>query len=136
MDTDMKKVLGTTLGIASTLALALPVYAQTNVDTCPTDTGFAALCSIKAADFGPMVGKVVTVMLIIAAVVSLFFLIWGGIRWVTSSGDKTKVEAARNTIISALVGLIIAFLAYFIFSVVLGFFGLTPQTLVIPKFTK
>ena len=132
----MKKALGTTLGFISTLALALPVYAQTTVDTCPTDTGFTALCSIKASDFGPIVGKAVTILLIIAAVVSLFFLIWGGIRWVTSSGDKTKVEAARNTIISALVGLIIAFLAYFIFSVVLNFFGLSPQTLILPKLTK
>ena len=132
----MKKAIGTTLGLASTLALALPVYAATTVNTCPTDAAFAALCNIKAADFGPMVGKIVTVLLIIAAVVSLFFLIWGGIRWVTSSGDKTKVEAARNTIISALVGLIIAFLAYFIFSVVLNFFGLSPQTLSLPQFTK
>jgi len=132
----MKKVLGTTLGIASALSLALPVYAQSSVNTCPTDTSFAALCNIKASDFGPMVGKVVTVLLIIAAVVSLFFLIWGGIRWVTSSGDKTKVEAARNTIISALVGLIIAFLAYFIFSVVLNFFGLSPQNLTLPSFVK
>ena len=131
----MKKAIGTTLGLAATLSIALPVYAETAVNTCPTG-GFAALCNIKAADFGPMVGKVVTILLIIAAVVSLFFLVYGGIRWVTSSGDKTKVEAARNTIISALVGLIIAFLAYFIFSVVLNFFGLTPQTLVMPSFIK
>ena len=130
----MKKVIGTTLGLAATLSLALPVYAEQTIDTCPTG-GFAALCNIKATDFGPMVGKVVTILLIIAAVVSLFFLVYGGIKWVTSSGDKTKVESARMTIISALVGLIIAFLAYFIFSVVLSFFGLTPQNLVLPKLT-
>ena len=132
----MKKVIGTALGIAASLAMALPAYAGgANVNPCPTGS-MNALCNLQAKDFGKIIGQFVTILLIIAAVISLFFLIWGGIRWITSSGDKTKVESARSTIISALVGLVIAFLAYFIFSVVLGIFGLSPSSLALPTIGK
>lgn len=131
----MKKVLGTALGIASSLSFALPAYAGLNMNPAPQG-GMAALGNLKASDFGKLIGQFVTILLIIAAIISLFFLIWGGIRWVTSSGDKTKVESARSTIISALVGLVIAFLAYFIFSVVLGLFGLSPSSLSLPVLGK
>jgi len=126
----MKKALGTALGIVSSLAFALPAYAV-NLNPAPQG-GMAKLGQLKASDFGKLIGQFVTILLIIAAIVSLFFLIWGGIRWVTSSGDKTKVESARSTIISALVGLVIAFLAYFIFTVVLGIFGLNAGNLSLP----
>ena len=52
---------------------------------------------------------------------------------VTSGGDKGKVDEARKTVIAAIVGLIIAFLAFFILSVVLSFFGLSLTNLVLPK---
>lgn len=131
----MKKVLGTALGIASSLAFALPAYAGPNLNPKPQG-GMAALGNLDAKNFGPLIGQFVTILLIIAAIISLFFLIWGGIRWITSSGDKTKVESARSTIISALIGLVIAFLAYFIFSVVLGIFGLSPTNLTLPVLGK
>jgi len=75
----------------------------------------------------------VTIIIIIAIVLSLFFLIWGGIRWITSGGDKAKVESARGTIIAAIIGLVIAFLAFFILSLALSFFGLSLTNLTLPK---
>ena len=45
-------------------------------------------------------------------------LIWGGIEWVLSAGDKEKVANARKRIIASLVGLVIIALAYFILKIV------------------
>lgn len=52
-------------------------------------------------------------LLIIASVLlALGFLVWGGFMWMTSRGDKQKLEGARKTIIFAIVGLVLAFLSF------------------------
>lgn len=58
-------------------------------------------------------------MIIIAILLSLVFLVLGGIQWTSSGGDKGKIAAARSKITFALVGLIVALSAFFI----VGFFG-------------
>ncbi|MBI2590350.1 MAG: hypothetical protein HYW33_00510, partial [Candidatus Blackburnbacteria bacterium] len=39
-------------------------------------------------------------------------LVLGGIKWITSGGDKNKTEEARQQITSALVGLVVVFSAW------------------------
>jgi hypothetical protein len=114
--------------------LALPAFAQTGavIDPCPKSS-FNPLCSLKADKIGTIVQGVVTILLIIAVVISMFYLVFGGIKWVTSGGDKQKVESARNHIIAAIVGLVIAFLAYFILTVILSIFGLSISNIKLPK---
>lgn len=98
-----------------------------SIQTCPPGQ-FAPLCTITSGNFGGLVGKVITILFILAAVVALIFLIWGGIKWILSGGDKSAVEAARNTIVAAVVGLIVVFLSYFILSIILRFFLGTSTT--------
>lgn len=52
--------------------------------------------------------------------ISVIMLIWGGLRYVISGGDGKKVTDAKNTILYALIGLILAFLAYAIVNFVLN----------------
>jgi hypothetical protein len=134
--TDMKKVLGTLAAGAGYLTFAASSFAQGSVDPCASATTIKSLCNIKGNNLGPIIGNAVTFILVIAAVIALFFLIWGGIRWITSGGDKAKVESARGTIIAAIIGLVISFLAFFILSIVLGFFGLSLSNLVLPRISN
>lgn len=60
---------------------------------------------------------------IAAIILALLFIVWGGFNWITSGGDKQKLAQARQRIVFAIVGLIIAFLAYFIIGIVGNFFG-------------
>lgn len=46
-------------------------------------------------------------MLIGAGIASLFYLLMGGIQWITSGGDKAGVAAARDKITAAFIGLAI-----------------------------
>ena len=46
-------------------------------------------------------------------------LIWGGIRYVLSGGDSGAVSSAKKTILYAVVGLIVAILAYAIVNFVI-----------------
>lgn len=64
--------------------------------------------------------RVVNIMLFIVGVLSVIMLIIGGIRYVVSGGNSTAVTAAKNTILYAIVGLIVAFLAFAIVRFVLG----------------
>lgn len=134
----MKKLL-TTLSTAaavgtSSLAFALPAFAQgASVNPCDNIGTFQGLCGLQADRLGSIIGAVVTFLLIVVAIISLFYLIYGGLRWVTSGGDKGKVDEARKTVIAAIVGLVIAFLAFFIINVVLSFFGLSLNNLQLPS---
>ncbi|MBI2621400.1 MAG: hypothetical protein HYW63_01985 [Candidatus Levybacteria bacterium] len=75
----------------------------------------------------------VTVLFIAISITSLFFLIWGGIQWITSGGDKQKIEAARNRLVYALIGLIIAFLAFFIINTIGDFLGVKLLGITVPR---
>lgn len=131
----MKKLAAASLTLTAFLSAALPAHAGAAIDCGKTGAGFNALCNLKTDNIGQIVGTAITILLIVAVIIALFFLVWGGIRWITSGGDKGKVEGARNTIVAAIVGLIIAFLAFFILQVALGFFGLDLAQLTLPKFT-
>jgi uncharacterized protein YacL len=129
----MKKVLAIILAAGSYLSFAASAFAGgTNVNPCPSSGQFSKLCNLNANNIGAIIGAAVEFILIIAVIIALFFLIWGGVRWITSGGDKAKVESARGTIIAAIIGLVIAFLAFFVLSLALSFFGLSLTNLTLP----
>lgn len=52
------------------------------------------------------------VLLFIVGAVAVIMIIIGGLRYVVSGGDASQVQAAKNTILYALIGVIVAILAY------------------------
>ena len=73
------------------------------------------------------------VALIVAAILTFAYLIWGGIQWITSGGDKAQYEAARGRITSALIGLAIVVAAYALMELVGHFFGVDVFHFTIPS---
>lgn len=71
-----------------------------------------------------IVSAALLLILVIAAVVFFFMLVIGGVRWITSGGDKAQTEAARNQITAALIGLVIVFAAWAIANLIEIFFGI------------
>ncbi|HWY79143.1 MAG TPA: hypothetical protein VNW29_02180 [Candidatus Sulfotelmatobacter sp.] len=96
-----------------------PIYAASNQSLCPGD--FNSLCNLNVNKAGGIVGSIIQLLLIIAILAALFFLIYGGVRWITSGGDKGKIDQARGTLTAAVIGLIIALVAFFIVNIVLVF---------------
>lgn len=60
---------------------------------------------------------------IIGVIAALIFLIYGGLLWVTSSGDKAKVDRARQTIMYSIIGLVVMILAFVIVQTIGYFLG-------------
>jgi hypothetical protein len=65
---------------------------------------------------------ITNVLLFILGAISVIMIIIGGLRYVISGGNSTAVTAAKNTILYAIVGVIVALLAYAIINFVLTSF--------------
>ncbi len=61
---------------------------------------------------GGIITQITNVMLFIAGALAVIMIIVGGLRYAISGGNSAAITAAKNTILYALVGLIIAFLAF------------------------
>lgn len=59
----------------------------------------------------------------LAAVVLIYMLLWGAYDWITSEGQKEKLESARNKIINALIGIILFAMAFAVIQVIGQFTG-------------
>lgn len=55
---------------------------------------------------------VVNILLFIVGAVAVIMLVIGGLRYVTSNGDQNAVTGAKNTILYAIIGIVVAFLAF------------------------
>jgi len=99
-----------------------PVIGGSNGTT--TDQGGTAL--------GAIITQLVGALFIAGFLLTFFFLIMGGLTWITAGGDKTKLEKARDQITQAIIGLIIVGATYALASLVAQFFGLNLKTLPIP----
>lgn len=65
---------------------------------------------------------ITNVLLFLIGAVSVIMLIIGGIRYTISGGDSTAVTAAKNTILYAVIGIIVSLLAYAVVNFVIGSF--------------
>lgn len=61
-----------------------------------------------------IVSSVINILSFIIGVISVIMIIIGGLKYITSTGDSSKVESAKNTIIYAVIGLVIVALAQLI----------------------
>lgn len=93
------------------------VFAQASLNIKQPET-------IKITDVGMLISSLVGTILIISALLAFIYLILGGIKWITSGGDKAGMEEARNKITHAIVGLIIVGAAWAIMTLVQNFLGI------------
>jgi len=69
-----------------------------------------------------LVKQFVNIFLFAVGALSVIMLIWGGIRYTTSAGDSNKVTSAKNTVLYAIVGLVVSILAWAIVNMVIDKF--------------
>ena len=139
MTKTIKKLLSAAL-IVPALVLGVGVFAQPALAQGGFDRGAAdgaesaqgkdqegtASCLFGNEEncSGDGIFKTITnVMLFLIGAVSVIMLIIGGLRYVVSGGDSTAVQNAKNTILYAIVGIIVAILAYAVVNFVIGSFA-------------
>jgi len=98
------KLLALSIGGQAVNGQTLPIYSI-------SVPGFDKINRLQIQD---IVSFVIMLLLTVAVLLSLFFLIFGGLRWMLSQGDKKKIEEAQKTITFAIIGLIVVFFSFFI----------------------
>lgn len=106
------------------LALTLPGASGQAPQSVATPSGIPSQLSRDLGTSGPALFTLgVTWLLYIAATVSILMLMWGGIQWITSSGDPEKLSSAKRKITMAIVGLVISVSAFFIVKLIITILG-------------
>jgi len=73
---------------------------------------------------GQIVGALLPYLFVIAGLLLLLYLIFGGFTYLTSAGDPKKMEDAKGKITGALVGFLIVFVSFWIVQIVGKVFGI------------
>jgi len=102
----------------------IAIYAQDEgtIQLAPQSASFTALTTPTVPS---IISAAITWILVLSALVAFLFLILGGIKWITSGGDKESTAKAQGTITAALIGLAVVFSAWAILKLLEYFFGVT-----------
>lgn len=106
-----------TLGL-STALLATPVSAVNVFEQCAGNAD-SAVCASKDDKASVLIKDVVNLLLFVIGVIAVIMIVVGGIRYTTSNGDSGAIKSAKDTILYAIVGLVIALLSFAIVNFVL-----------------
>ena len=72
----------------------------------------------------PLIQNILNAVIAVAGIVAVIFIVKGGFDYMTSSGDAGKVQKAKQTILYAVIGLIICALSFAIVNfVIIGLLG-------------
>ena len=127
------------MGIALSVVFSGMLLAAPGVGAAPGDCesteGGAGLsiqngidCGSSEDQQGSLFGSegvfttVTNVLLFLIGAISVIMLIFGGIKYTISNGDPGAVTKAKDTIMYAVIGIIVALLAYAIVNFVVGAF--------------
>lgn len=116
-------VMGAPAVVMPVTAFAVCNPIQTGINSGINNaTGSSSTCGASTTNGGltNLAKKVVNIFSIVVGVVAVIMIIYGGFRYITSGGDTGNVGNAKNTLIFAVVGLIIVALAQFIVHYVLN----------------
>lgn len=118
----MKNIVKLVLPILMCGVLTVATVAM-NVSALTLQEGVeAARCDGCPADLFGDTGvfkQITNTILYIVGIVAVIMLIIGGIKYVVSGGDSKKVTDAKNTVLYAIIGLVISFLAFAIVNFVI-----------------
>lgn len=85
--------------------------------------GFIGTDQTGAAGISKLLSNMVTLIYSLAAVVLILMFLWGAFDWITSEGDKEKVQSAQKKIVNAIIGILLFAVAFAVIGVLGQFTG-------------
>ena len=85
---------------------------------------------------GQLISNLVGALFIAGFLLMFMQVLIGGISWVTSGGDKQKLEKARDQITNAIIGIVVVGAAYALATLTARFFGLDLTNLTVPSLNQ
>lgn len=107
--------LGSLICLSTSRVLASAISVQDGAEAARVD----GMPSELIGDNG-VFSRITNTVLLIVGLISVIMLVYGGLRYILSGGDSKKVTDAKNTVLYAIIGLIISLLAFAIVNFVLN----------------
>ncbi len=111
----LRRILSFAPSVVALLTLAPKTFAATTSG----DINSFSEQSVPFTNLGKLLSNAVALILFFAGVLAFFFIITGGISWITAGGDAKAAAAARDRITAAVVGLLVV-VAAFAITIILG----------------
>jgi hypothetical protein len=124
--------------VLAALTLSMPalvpaaVYAQGSddiqgplckgADTLSFDDTASSPCTVNgdASDkVTNIIKTIINIVSVVVGVIAVIMIVFGGLKYITSGGESSNISSAKNTIIYAIIGLVVVALAQFIVRFVL-----------------
>jgi len=117
-----KKIINKMSNKKLAVLLVLAVLIATQVSMVLADAGTSTGTGIEQAGkrISCALCKIASLIFLTVGAVAALVIIMAGLRWTTSGDDPGARQAAKTTIISAFVGIIIVVIAVYIVSVVIN----------------
>jgi hypothetical protein len=125
-----KVVLSVVAAISLAVPMAVPVavsaQADINSNLCAGINLSTTTCDAQtegsngATKINTLIATVINIFSLVVGIVAVIMIIIGGLKYITSGGDSGNVTGAKNTILYAVIGLVVVALAQFIVKFVLG----------------
>lgn len=80
------------------------------------------------SDVNTLIKNVVNILLFVLGAIAVIMIVVGGIKYTTSNGNPEQIKSAKNTIMYAVVGVVVALLAYAIVNFVVDSLAGTAST--------
>lgn len=106
------------IGLA--IAVAAPTFLREIYNILGSTSTPAAAAGSKS--LSQILQKTLEVLLSIIGTLSVLMLVIGGVMYMTSGGDSTRTDTAKNTIKFAITGLVVAILSLVIVKTIVGLF--------------
>jgi hypothetical protein len=74
---------------------------------------FAALENpLGETDIRLIIGRIISALLGISGALALLMFVWGGMQWLTSGGNTDRIKKGKDTLVWAVIGLVVIFTSY------------------------
>ena len=110
------------IGVAC-LAVAPEVLADSKSEVCKginaASTGPGTGCTDGAGSINNIITVFLNIFSVVIGIIAVVMIMYGGFKYITAGGDSGNVTSAKQTIIYAIIGLIVVALAQFLVQFVL-----------------
>ena len=111
------------IGLVAAPLMPATVFAQNPAQQIQQGVTSVGGTQTGTQDLSDKIKTVVNTLLFILGAIAVVMIVIGGIRYTTSNGDASAIKGAKDTILYAVIGLVVAILAYAIVNFVISAFA-------------
>jgi len=107
-----------TIAAFALLLLAVPAQATNLGETVNVGLNYGTATGLGTRDIREVIMAIINVILSFLSIVAIILILTGGFKWMVAGGNDEKVDEAKKTLTSGIVGLVVIFTSYAIASFV------------------